>query len=87
MGFLVMTLNPLVHTILHSAFHQDELSSVFAVGLSICFYQLVDEGSLVTIRIISNLVTVQATYPLSLGVLAGVMLADFWEFLSHQVST
>lgn len=74
---------------------QDSLSSAscLAVGLCICLHQLLDEDSLRTTGVVfrddwqrisqqSDLRrwSVQNTYPLLLGDLAGVILWDFWKF-------
>lgn len=59
MGFLVVSLTPLAPTILSPPLSQGSLRSAYclAVGFCICFYQLLYEIFLVTIRIGTNLGT------------------------------
>lgn len=58
-------------------------SSVYclAVDLCICFYQLLDEGSMMTIKVVTNLINrgrpVQLLSPLFFMALAGVILVGF----------
>ena len=57
------------------------------VDLCICFHLLLDEGSLITIRVVNNLITwpqgrpVQEPVPLLIILWVGVVLVDSWSFL------
>ena len=44
-----------------------------------------DEGSMMTIRVVTNLIRVLEPSPLLLGVLAGVILVGSWEFPLTQL--
>ena len=59
LGFLVMTLTPLALTVLLPSLQQDSWRSAryLAVELCICSHQLLDGGSLMTIRAVTSLIT------------------------------
>ena len=58
-GFLVISLTLWAPIILPPFLQQDSvrLPQCLAVGLCNCFHQLLDEGSLVTIGVVTNLIT------------------------------
>ena len=62
-----MTFTPLARTIPSPFLQKDSQSSVqcSAVDLCFCFHQLLDKGSLVTIRVVGNLISVvgQISHP------------------------
>ena len=59
MGSSVITLTPLAQTI-PPLFLQDSQSPAqcLSVDLCICFHQLLDKGSVMTIRVVTSLITV-----------------------------
>ena len=82
-NFPMMILIPLAHIILPSSFRLDSRS--LDVDLCICFHQLLDEGSIMTVRVVIILPhyrgrPVQTPSSLLLRVLVGVILVGSWEF-------
>ena len=54
----------MAHTIIPLFLQENFQSSVqsLAVDLCLCFHQLLDEGSLMTVRVVTNLITVDGQF-------------------------
>ena len=90
--FPIMPLIPFAHIILLPSLHMVSHSSAQSLTLDRCIilHQLLDDDSVMTIRVVTNLITGEDQYmgpsPLLLGVLAGVILGDSWEISWLQLS-